>query len=121
MIIESTSLFQWLVAAVGGVISVLAGMAIYNNRIRFRELDDRLTKVEDRLNNAIPESIQSLHTQIATIEGSIKEINTKVELISDSVIQRMNKLEDNLPGIVEAAIYRTMVTRRCNQGESAER
>lgn len=111
MVIETESLFQWLVAAVGGIISVLAGMAIYNNRTRYRELEDRLSKVEDRMNTTIPKTIQELHTKITEIEGSLREINTKVNLISDSVIQRMNKLENDLPGIVEAAMYRTLAVR----------
>lgn len=111
MVIASDSLFQWLVAAVGGIISVLAGMAIWNNRNRYRDLNDRLSKVEERMNVTIPNTIQEMNTKITQIEGSIREINTKVELISDSVIQRMNKLENDLPGIVEAAMYRTLTSR----------
>lgn len=111
MIIESASVFTWLVAAVGGVISVLAGMAIWNNRNRFRELDERLKKVEDRSNITIPESIQAINTKITKLEGSLKEINTKVELTSDSVIQRMDKLERDLPGLIEAAVYRTLAAQ----------
>lgn len=111
MVIASDSLFQWLVAAVGGIISVLAGMAIWNNRNRYRDLNDRLSKVEERMNVTIPNIIQEMNTKITKIEGNIREINTKVELISDSVIQRMNKLENDLPGIVEAAMYRTLASR----------
>lgn len=111
MIIESASVFKWLVAAVGGVISVLAGMAIWNNRNRFRELDERLKKIEDRSNIIIPESIQAINTKITKLEGSLKEVNTKVELTSDSVIQRMDKLERDLPGLIEAAVYRTLAAQ----------
>lgn len=115
MVIASDYLFQWLVAAVGGIISVLAGMAIWNNRNRFRELDERLKKVEDRATVTLPESIQEVTNKITAIEGSIKEVNTKVDLISSSVIQRVDKLEKDLPGLIEAAIYRTMVNRQTGQ------
>ena len=112
MIIESESVFRWLVAAVGGIISVLAGMAIWNNRNRFRELDERLKKVEDRTTVTLPETIQAVSNKITAIEGSIREVNTKVDLISDSVIQRMDKLENNIPSLLEATMYRIMATRK---------
>ena len=101
MVINTDSLFQWLVAAVGGVISVLVTLAIRANYTRYQSLNERLTKVEDRMNTAIPESIQTIHTKIAEIEGSIKEVNTRVALISDAVIQRVDRLETDMPHLMK--------------------
>ena len=118
MVIESESLFGWLVAAVGGIISVLAGIAIWNNRARFKGLDERLKDVEDRLNKNVPNDVQRLDTKITVVEGGLEKVNTKLDLISDSVIQRMDKLERDLPGLIEAGIYRTMLAK--NNGSSPD-
>ena len=115
MIIESSSLFGWLVAAVGGVISVLAGMAIWNNRARFKGLDERLKTVENRLNNNVSNDVKRLDTKITVVEGGLEKVNTKLDLISESVIQRMDKLERDLPGLIEAGIYRTMLAKNSIQ------
>lgn len=114
MLVQSEALFQWLVATIGAIISFLVSMAIHNNRMKYRDLDTRLTKVEDRMNTAIPESIQSLRTQIALVEGSIREMNTKVELISDTFNHRVDKLEQDMPNIVEAALYRAITSGKFN-------
>lgn len=123
MVINTDSLFQWLVAAVGGVISVLVTLAIRANYTRYQSLNERLTKVEDRMNTAIPESIQTIHTKIAEIEGSIKEVNTRVALISDAVIQRVDRLETDMPHLMKTIMtaalndfYRTNNSSDANRG-----
>lgn len=104
MTIESNSLFQWLVAALGGIISVLTGMAIWNNRTRFKTLSDRVTKVEDRINTEIPIAISELKTELASLKGSISGVDNKVDIISTNVTQRMDRYEANLPIIIKTAV-----------------
>lgn len=111
MTIESTTIFEWFTVIIGGIISFLAGVAIWNNRARYNSLDDRLKKVEDRMNVGIPASMTELKTQITSIDGRIKAVDEKVDLISASVIQRMDKLERDMPGVIEAAMYRTILQR----------
>lgn len=113
MIVQNETLFQWLVMAVGGVLTFLGSLAVRNNRERFlsvdsraKDLADRVDKLEDRINNKLPESFQELRTEIKTIDGKLVTVNTKVDLISSNVIDRMDKLEKNLPSLIEGALYK---------------
>lgn len=108
MIVQSEALFQWLVTSIGAVISFLVGIAIYNNRLRYRELAVRLEKVEDRLNTAIPNAITDILTQMTKIEGSLQEMNTKLTLVTESVTKRVDGLEQNIPSLMESALYRAI-------------
>lgn len=104
MTIESSSILQWFIAALGGIISVLTGMAIWNNRIRFKTLSDRVTKVEDRINTEFPKAIAELTTEMAEVRGSIGGVDSKVDIISTNVTQRMDRYEANLPILIKMAV-----------------
>jgi predicted nuclease with TOPRIM domain len=113
MIVQNETLFQWLVAAIGGVLTFLGSLAVRNNRERFvsvdsraKDLADRVDKLEDRINNKLPEILQELRNEIKTLDGKIVNVNTKVDLISTNVIDRMDKLEKNLPSLIEGALYK---------------
>ena len=112
MVIESATIFQGFLAVVGSIISVLAGIAIWNNRHRYNELEQRLKDVESRINLSIPEAIQSLKMELSKMQGSLQETNTKVELISDSVIRRMDKLEADFPALIEASFFKIITTHK---------
>lgn len=133
MHIGSDVIFEGFLAAVGGLLTILIGIIAWNNRMRYRDLDERLTKVEKRLsdrisevdkrmdervaklekrmNESVPASITELKTQITAIEGSIAEMNTKVNLISESVISRVDKMENNMPKLMESVMCQVMFRR----------
>lgn len=133
MHIGSDVIFEGFLAAVGGLLTILIGIIAWNNRMRYKDLDERLTKVEKRLsdritevdkrmdervaklekrmNESVPASITELKTQITAIEGSIAEMNTKVNLISESVISRVDKMENNMPKLMESVMCQVMFRR----------
>ena len=117
MIVQSDTMFQWLVAAVGGVLTFLGSLAVRNNRERFlsvdkqaKDLAERVDKLESRINDKLPEAMQGLQNEIKALDGRISTVDTKVDLISSSVIARMDKLERDLPALIEGALYRLVAT-----------
>ena len=117
MIVQNETLFQWLVAAIGGVLTFLGSLAVRNNRERFlsvdkqaKDLAERVEKLESRINDKLPEAMQELRAEIKGLDGRISTVETKVELISGSVISRMDKLEQAIPGQIEAALFRLVAT-----------
>lgn len=115
MIIQSETIFQWVVTLVIGALTWLGGVAVRNNRERFTSVDEktkdvehRVSKLEDRINNKLPEELQKLNDQVRTLEGTINTVNTKVEIISNTVIARVDRLEENLPSLIESTLYKIM-------------
>lgn len=113
MIIPNETVFQWIVTLVIGALTWLGGVAVRNNRERFttvdektKEVEQRVSKLEDRINNRLPEAMEKIHAQINTLDGKIGNVNTKVDLISSNVITRMDKLEKDLPSLIEGALYK---------------
>ena len=113
MIVQNETLFQWLVAAIGATLTFLGSLAVRNNKERFlsvdsraKELSERVDKLEDRINNKLPEILQELRDEIKTLDGKIVNVNTKVDLISSSVIERMDRMEENMPTLIEVAMYK---------------
>lgn len=127
MTIQSETIFQWGVTAVIGVLTWLGSLAVRNNRERFDQVNKRATdlevrveKIEDRLNNKLPEALQELQGQINKLEGEISRVNTKVDLISSNVIERVDKLEENLPSLIEGVLYKMMATGKFAMAAGAQ-
>lgn len=117
MLIQNETLFQWLVAAIGGVLTFLGSLAVRNNRDRFlsvdkqaKDLTERVEKLESRINDKLPEAMQDLKAEIKGLDGRISTVETKVEFFSGSFISRMDKLEQAIPGQIEAALFRLVAT-----------
>lgn len=117
MVIQSETLFQLIISAIIGVLTWLGSLAVRNNRERFedvnkhtKELSTRVDKLEDRLNNKLPETLQKLQTQINKVEGDIDNVKTKVDLISSNVIERVDRLENNLPSLIESTFYKLLAS-----------
>ena len=127
MTIQSETIFQWGVTLVIGVLTWLGSLAVRNNRERFdqvnrraAELEVRVEKIGDRLNDKLPEALQELQGQITKLEGEISRANTKVDLISSSVIDRVDKLEKTLPALIEGVLYKMLATGKFSMAAGAQ-
>ena len=123
MHIDGSAVIQWIVTAVAGVFSWL--MYHYSRSLdsRFNRAFEEITKVgtrmdrlEDRLNTAVPQSIDGLRKELKDLDNRVDAVNTKLVAVESQVkcnyeafIQRVDRLENNFPTLIESALCQILL------------
>ena len=120
MNIDISSITQWIVTAVAGIFSWL--MFHYSRSFDHRfshqndlakSLSERIDKLDDKVSTSVPKDLETLRKDVRSLDDKVNKLSTELAVVKsqvhsnyDAFINRLDRLENNLPEVITNAFYK---------------